>query len=128
MICPRCSVAEISPETHQCVLCGFSPTGVVAAPRPERVDEVYETVQRELGDRFELQVLLRRERHTILYLALDLEDDRLVTLRLIPRLGPADGDLVHRFAQAATLAAAPAAREYTASLSPRSPSGSIERA
>jgi hypothetical protein len=105
MICPRCSVAEISPETQQCVLCGFSPTGVLAPARPERVDEVYETVQRELGDRFELQVLLRRERHTILYLALDLEDDRLVTLRLIPRLGPVDGDLVHRFAQAATLAA-----------------------
>jgi len=98
-------VAEISPETHQCVLCGFSPTGVLAPAQPEPVDEIHETVQRELGDRFELQVLLRREQHTILYLALDLEDDRVVALRLIPRLGPVDGDLVHRFAQAATLAA-----------------------
>ncbi len=105
MICPRCSVAEISPETHQCVLCGFSPTGVLAPAQPAPVDEIHETVQRELGDRFELQVLLRREQHTILYLALDLEDDRVVALRLIPRLGPVDGDLVHRFAQAATLAA-----------------------
>jgi hypothetical protein len=105
MICPRCSVAEISPETHVCVLCGFSPTGVLAPAQPEPVDEIHETVQRELGDRFELQVLLRKEQHTILYLALDLEDDRVVALRLIPRLGPVDGDLVHRFAQAATLAA-----------------------
>jgi hypothetical protein len=105
MICPRCSVAEISPETNRCVLCGFSPTGVLAPPEVQPVDEIHETVQRELDGRFELQVLLRRERSTILYLALDLEDDRVVALRLVPRLGAVDGELVHRFAQAATLAA-----------------------
>ncbi|MDH4351724.1 MAG: protein kinase [Gemmatimonadota bacterium] len=68
-------------------------------------NEVLETVQNELADRFELQVLVRHERGSTLYLARDLEDDRLVSLRLIPRQGPVEGPLIHRFAQAATLAA-----------------------
>lgn len=106
MICPRCSVAEIAPETNRCKLCGYTLLGSAAvAVQPASADEVLETVQRELRDRFELQVLVRRERGSTLYLARDIEDDRLVTLRLIPRQGPVEGPLIHRFAQAATLAA-----------------------
>jgi hypothetical protein len=106
MICPRCSVAEISPETGQCELCGYTPL----RPRPVAVqapvaDEVLETVQRELQGRFDLQMLLRPERGSTLYVARDVEDDRLVRLRLIPRQGPVEGPLIQRFAQAAVLAA-----------------------
>lgn len=105
MTCPRCSVAEISPVTNRCELCGYTLLGsrAVAVQAPV-ADEVLETVQNELADRFELQVLVRHERGSILYLARDLEDDRLVSLRLIPRQGPVEGPLIHRFAQAATLA------------------------
>jgi serine/threonine-protein kinase len=106
MICPRCSVAEISPETGRCELCGFTPLGArpVAVQAPV-ADEVLETVQRELQGRFDLQMLLRRERGSTLYVARDVEDDRLVRLRLIPRQGPVEGPLIHRFAQAGVLAA-----------------------
>jgi len=106
MICPRCSVAEISPETSRCELCGYTLLGSrPAAVQAPVADEVLETVQRELEGRFDLQVLVRRERGSTLYLARDVEDDRLVRLRLIPRQGPVEGPLIHRFAQAATLAA-----------------------
>jgi len=106
MICPRCSVAEIAPETNRCKLCGYTLLGSApVAVQAAMADEVLETVQRELRDRFELQVLVRRERGSTLYLARDIEDDRLVSLRLIPRQGPIEGPLIHRFAQAATLAA-----------------------
>ena len=103
MICPRCSVAEVSPETQRCVLCGYAPEGGVAV-LGTAVDEVLETVQRELADRFELQALLRRERLSTLYLARDLDSDRLVTLRMVPRPGPVETDLLPRFVQATALA------------------------
>jgi hypothetical protein len=106
MICPRCSVAEISPDTSRCELCGYTPLGTrqVAVQAPV-ADEVLETVQRELQGRFDLQMLLRPERGSTLYVARDVEDDRLVRLRLIPRQGPVEGPLIQRFAQAAVLAA-----------------------
>lgn len=104
MICPRCSVAEVSPLTGRCVLCGYVPVGGVSVQQAV-ADEVLETVQRELAGEFQLQVLLRRDRRSNLYLARDLQDDRLVTLRLIPRPGPVDGELIQRFEQAAAVAA-----------------------
>jgi serine/threonine-protein kinase len=106
MICPRCSVAEISPDTNRCELCGYTLLGSrPVAVQPRVADEVFETVQRELAGRFEMHVLVRRDRGSTLYLARDLEDDQLVGLRLIPRHGPVEGPLIHRFAQTATLAA-----------------------
>jgi serine/threonine-protein kinase len=106
MICPRCSVAEISPETNRCELCGYTLLGSrPVAVQPRVADEVFETVQRELAGRFEMHVMVRRDRGSTLYLARDLEDDQLVGLRLIPRHGPLEGPLIHRFAQTATLAA-----------------------
>ena len=106
MICPRCSVAEISPDTNRCELCGYTLLGSrPVAVQPRVADEVFETVQRELAGRFEMQVMVRRDRGSTLYLARDLEDDQLVGLRLIPRHGPVEGPLIHRFAQTATLAA-----------------------
>ena len=106
MICPRCSVAEISSDTNRCELCGYTLLGSPpVAVQPRVADEVFETVQRELAGRFELQVMVRRDRGSTLYLARDMEDDQLVGLRLIPRQGPVEGPLIHRFAQTATLGA-----------------------
>jgi serine/threonine-protein kinase len=105
MICPRCSVAEISADTNVCELCGYTLLGSHQVAVQARVaDEVLETVQRELAGRFEINVMIRQDRGSSLYLARDTEDDRMVGLRLIPRQGPVDGELIHRFAQAATLA------------------------
>lgn len=104
MICPRCSVAEVSPLTGRCVLCGYVPGGGVSV-QPSVANEVLETVQRELAGMFELQVLLRTDRRSNLYVARDLADDRLVTLRLVPRPGPVDDELIRRFEQATAVAA-----------------------
>jgi serine/threonine protein kinase len=103
MICPRCSVAEISPDTSRCILCGYVADGAVAV-RDHPIDEVLETVRRELHDRFELQALLRRERRSSLYHARELEADRMVTVRLIHRPGPIGAEALQHFAQAAALA------------------------
>lgn len=105
MICPRCSVAEISSDTNVCELCGYTLLGSQVAVHGRVTDEVFETVQRELAGRFDMHVMIRRDRGSSLYLARDTEDDQMVGLRLIPRQGPVDGALIHRFAQAATLAA-----------------------
>jgi len=106
MICPRCSVAEISADTNRCELCGYTLLGSrPVTVQPRVADEVFETVQRELAGRFEMHVMVRRDRGSTLYLARDLEDDLLVGLRLMPRQGPVEGSLIHRFAQTATLAA-----------------------
>ncbi|MCH7490593.1 MAG: serine/threonine protein kinase [Gemmatimonadetes bacterium] len=105
MICPRCSVAEISTETQKCVLCGFSPAGGVIVVDPA-VDEVQETVQKELAGKFHLRVLLHREPWSMRYLARDLEADRLVTLQLLPHQGPFNAEILQQFEQAATEASA----------------------
>jgi serine/threonine protein kinase len=104
MICPRCSVAEVSPDTNLCVLCGYSVAGDVAVKAPI-ADEVLETVQEELALHFQLKVLLRKDTRSTLYLARDVDEDRLVALRLIPRQGPVGGDLLQRFESATSTAA-----------------------
>ena len=58
MICPRCSIGEVAEDTRECVLCGFSMQKRVTLGKPV-VDEVQETVQRELQGKFEINVLLR---------------------------------------------------------------------
>ncbi|HEX9729084.1 MAG TPA: serine/threonine-protein kinase [Gemmatimonadales bacterium] len=103
MICPRCSVAEISDDAQECTLCGYSPYGVVVVGEGV-TDEVQETVQQELASRFNLQMQLERRPSSLRYVARDLEVDELVTLQLLPHQGPLDVDIVQRFEQAATAA------------------------
>lgn len=103
MICPRCSVAQISVESQKCPVCGYSAAGGVIVQQPIP-DEIQETLQTELGGRFQFQVLLRREARSILYLARDLAEERLVSLRLLPLPGPVDGDVLQRFEQSAVAA------------------------
>jgi len=102
MICPRCSVAEISPETGECVLCGFSPSANVMVHHPV-ADEVQETVQRELAGTFELQVLMARGSRSIVYLARNVPDDQLVALKLLPFQGPVDGAIARAFQESAAI-------------------------
>lgn len=103
MICPRCSVADISPATGECVLCGYSPSANVAVDRIV-ADEVRETIQEELAGRFELKLLVRSGRRSLVYLARSVGDDRLVAVKLLPLQGPVDPELARRFQQEATVA------------------------
>lgn len=104
MICPRCSVAEINDDTNACVLCGFTPSTV--ALEQLVTDEVRETIQTELADRFELQVLLRCGSRSVVYVARDIAHDRLVALKTLPLQGPITPELSQRFQRGVALAAA----------------------
>lgn len=93
MICPRCTVAEISPVTNQCELCGFTPGGVaVSAPDLDALDEHART---ELAHQFSLDVVLRRGPTSIVYLAREPGLDRQLVLKVMAR--PADSEAETRF-------------------------------
>ena len=105
MICPRCTVAEISADTHTCVLCGYSPGGVGLAE--EASGEIDEIAHRELATQYRLDTILTQDAGAIQYAAHDIEQDRPVTLHVFPRPSASgDAELVHRFQQEAAAASA----------------------
>jgi serine/threonine-protein kinase len=95
MICPRCSVAEISPDTNRCVLCGYAagpqafvavdetaPAGA-AEPRPEpRIDA---TAKEELAELFHIERALETAGFVATYVAREAETERKVVVRVLPR-------------------------------------------
>ena len=85
MTCPRCAIGDLADDTGKCVLCGFVPSATTAvAVDKSAVDEVQETVQRELDGQFRINVLLRHGSRSSVYLADEVETDRLVALKVIP--------------------------------------------
>jgi serine/threonine-protein kinase len=103
MICPRCSVAEISPDTNRCVLCGYTagpqatvalkeapptPTPSAAAPQGAstggegRIDS---TVKEELGELFHIERALESVGFVLTFIAREAETERKVVLRVLPR-------------------------------------------
>ncbi len=103
MICPRCTIGEVSDDTGLCALCGFQPGVGVAVHRPV-VDEVLETVQRELEGQFRINALLRHGTRSVVYVADELPSKRLVALKVIPLQRGMNPDLA-RFEREATLSA-----------------------
>ncbi len=85
MTCPRCTIGDLEHDTGKCALCGFIPGGAsaVAVDKP-LIDEVQETVQRELQGRFQINVLLRHGSRSAVYLADEVESNKLVALKAIP--------------------------------------------
>ncbi len=102
MICPRCSIGEVAEDTRECVLCGFSMQKRVTLGKPV-VDEVQETVQRELQGKFEINVLLRHGTRSVVYLAREIGRERLVVLKVIPIQRGLNPDFA-RFARQADIA------------------------
>lgn len=85
MTCPRCAIGDLADDTGKCVLCGFLPSATTAvAVEKSAVDEVQETVQRELDGKFRVNVLLRHGSRSSVYLADEVESNRLVALKVIP--------------------------------------------
>ncbi len=103
MICPRCSIADISEDTHQCPLCGFAPSGGVLVEPAQ--DEILEAVQEALDDRFQIQAVLRLGERSFVYLARELVHERLVALKVMPVAELVDHELAKRFEQRAAVAA-----------------------
>jgi len=90
MICPRCSVAEISPDTNRCVLCGYSPgpqaTVAVDATAPAAAEpRIDATAKEELAELFHIERALEVVGFVATYVARETETERKVVLRVLPR-------------------------------------------
>jgi len=104
MICPRCSVGEISEATQECLVCGFSRTGgvIVEANDWNRVeDPVLPALERQ----FQVEGMLRRGVASRIYLARDQVTGRLCSLKVLPLTEELPGQ-IERFRADAQRAAA----------------------
>lgn len=105
MICPRCSVAEISAETHTCVLCGYSPGGVTLEVGAR--DALDEAAHRELADQFHIEAThAEGPGPSLSYAARETAADRPVTLGVFRRSTTRDTRFDERFQRDMTAAAA----------------------
>jgi serine/threonine protein kinase len=95
MICPRCTVAEISAETHTCVLCGYSPGGVQL--QVEARDALDEAAHEELAGQFDIETVVAQDPHSVVYVARETSTDRRVTLWVLPRRLFREAQLEERF-------------------------------
>jgi len=93
MICPRCTVAEISAETHTCVLCGYAPGGV----QLQVEDALDEAAHEELAGQFDIDTVISQEPQSILYAARENATDRRLTLWVLPRRLFREAQLEERF-------------------------------
>jgi len=102
--CPRCSVGEISDQTHECTLCGFAPSNVItlATPFPRELED---HARQELEHQFQIEGVLGRSRRSVVYLAQERAHDRLVALKIIPRTPTMAPELATAFQREAALAA-----------------------
>jgi serine/threonine protein kinase len=104
MICPRCSVGEISETTQECLVCGFSRTGgvlVEASDWNQLDDPVLPALERQ----FQVEGVLRRGTASRIYLARDQVTGRLCSLKVVPLSDDTPDDVVERFRQDAQRAA-----------------------
>ncbi len=104
MICPRCSVGEISEATQECLVCGFSRTGGVLVESNDWSpldDPVLPSLERQ----FQVEGVLRRGAASRIYLARDQVTGRLCSLKVLPLTDAAPGT-IDRFKKDAQRAAA----------------------
>ncbi len=99
MICPNCSAGEISPLTHRCELCGFTPYGTVAV-QPPQAEAVDDLAHQELGERFRLDTFLGRGAASAVYVARQQGSDRQIVVKAIPRPPGVKPDADERFERA----------------------------
>ena len=104
VICARCRVGEINFASGICGLCGYSPTTgpAVEDPIPTALDE---SVRRELGLHFRIERLLGRGGMSLVYLARELELNRLVAVKVLPIQLSMGQDAVERFKREAKIGA-----------------------
>jgi serine/threonine-protein kinase len=99
VICPNCSAGEISPLTHRCELCGFTPQGTVAV-QPPQAEAVDDLARQELGERFRLDTFLGRGNATAVYVAREQGSDRQIVVKVFPRLPEGRPERDERFRKA----------------------------
>jgi len=104
MICPRCSVGEISEATQECLVCGFSRTGGVVVESNDW-NRVGDPVLPALERQFQVEGMLRRGTASRIYLARDQVTGRLCSLKVLPLSEELPGQ-IERFRADAQRAAA----------------------
>ena len=104
MICPRCSVGEISETTQECLVCGFSRTGGVLVESSDW-NQLEDPVLPALERQFQVEGVLRRGTASRIYLARDQVTGRLCSLKVLPLPDDTPDDVVERFRQDAQRAA-----------------------
>ncbi len=82
MKCPRCSVAEISPLSGACELCGFVPGTTVAV---EHADALVELATKQLTHEFEFLTPIAISPYSALLRARELSSGRMLHLKILPR-------------------------------------------
>jgi serine/threonine-protein kinase len=104
VICARCRVGEIDYTSGICGLCGYSPmTGrVTDDPLPAALDQ---SVRTEMASQFRLERLLGRGGMSLVYLARELELNRLVAVKVLPIQLSMGQDAVERFKREAKIGA-----------------------
>ena len=105
MICPRCSVGEVSEATQECVVCGYSPTAGVLVDTPQWND-LEDPAVRSLDRQFRIEGVLRRGAVSSVYLARDLVSGRLAALKVLPIAPQYGPEVIDRFRLESGLAAA----------------------
>ena len=83
MKCSRCSVAEISPLTGACELCGFVPGTTVAV---EHADALVELATKQLTHEFGFFSPIAISPHAALLRAREVSTNNEILLKVIPRL------------------------------------------
>ncbi len=82
MTCPRCSVAELSPLTGICELCGYSGDTSVAV---DRLDPTAELARRQLAHEFTFGDTLGRGAHSTVFRVTEKSSGRSVILKVLAR-------------------------------------------
>src|SRR5512143_1377734 len=105
MICPRCSVGEISEATQECLVCGFSRTGGVLVETSTEWNRVEDPLLPALERQFAVEGVLRRGSTSRIYLARDQVTGRLCSLKVLPLGEDVPEGLIERFRKDAQRAA-----------------------
>ncbi len=104
MICPKCGAAEILEDTGTCPACGYS--AAHDSTDSEGIPPVMEAgIRRELEHEFRIERVLGRGGMSVVYLARELDLNRLVAIKVLPlqlQMGP---DAADRFKREAKIAA-----------------------
>jgi eukaryotic-like serine/threonine-protein kinase len=92
MVCSRCGVGEVSEQTRECNVCGFSPGGGVLTEASLLAELDLET-RHAVEGRCHPERLLRRTRRSILCLAEERGTERQVALKIL-HLGGSEAERV----------------------------------
>jgi hypothetical protein len=104
MICPSCNTGRIDRATGKCAQCQYEPPALDADDVPPG-EEIEAQVRKLVGDDYHLEGLIGRGGMSLVYLAREVELNRLVALKVLPYLLSMGSNTPERFHREAKIAA-----------------------